>query len=360
MKRIFTSRQVCQSSLGFRQFTSTCERYSGSRTDGAGRHTLYKSLIPDKPTSSVRSKHTTYKEMWALLSELSASNGQNTTVSARRYPNADIDGESKPQTTLYPSKIEILKELTESDQKLGPPTFAGVSAVQSPAKMEAEEAFNSSNTLMAFLDDPLKSSNVLYWACGTLSLTKSDFQKLMPSLSSQTLEERLLLGEELSGDHAEVPEFEVIRSRHPKTLTRWIGYFLIFTSRNAAIKFQQETLGSELCGMQVNFSFVDPSKPNIHPYLLYEVPGVTRSMCALVSGLPPKMSRISIARALFEYDLIEDESKAIIKLTGDGHTSQSSWLIRFKNEDEPKRLRKRFHRREWPMTTMTPSVEILD
>lgn len=277
-----------------------------------------------------------------------------------RKINLDQQPDNKPRTTLYASadKADIFKKLSETEEAHYPVVSATSTATE--RKSEPQEVFNTNSTLAAFLDDPVRTSNVLYWSCGTLSFAKSDFQRLMPRPSAQVTEERLILGEEVSGDHTEIPDFKVIRSRHPRTLHRWIGYFLVFSSRNAAIKYYEETLGAELCGMQVNFTFVDPGKANIHPPLLYEVPGVNRSMCALVAGLPPRMSKISLARVLWEYDLLDDESKAIVKLTGDGNASQSSWLLRFKNEDEPKRLRRQYHRRQWPLTTMTPSVEILD
>lgn len=306
--------------------------------------------------------------MWTLLSELFVPTGNTADVLSKYHRETSLEHE-KPQTTLYqqqPSeKTEILKKLIEDEEgeetKLSlVSSSVGQTLDPYEEKARPQDAFNQNNTLMAFLDDPVKSSNVLYWPCGSLSFLKSDFKRIMPPLAAQVTEERLILGEDISGDHTGVPEFQLIRSRHPKTLNRWIGYFLVFTSRNAAFKYYQETLGAELCGMQVNFSFVDPGKPNIHPPLLYDVPGISRSMCALVSGLPPRMSKISVARALWEYDLLDDEAKAIVKLTGDGYASQSSWLLRFKNEDEPRRLRRKFHRRQWPLTTMSPSVEIID
>ena len=311
--------------------------------------------------------------MWTLFSDVLLP-GKPENLPKHSHGSVAERQPSKRQTMLYQepeqrqNKTDILRQLTEyeEDSEFQPSSLIS-SASGSPQIVtqqkaaEAREVFNTTNTLMAFLDDPVKSSNVLYWPCETLSFIKSDFDKLLPNPSAQVIEERLLLGEDISGDHAEdISNFQVIRSRHPKTLNRWIGYFLVFPSRHAAIKFYEATLGSELCGMQLLLSFVDPRKPNIHPPLLYEVPGVSRSMCALVSGLPPRMSKVSIARALWEYDLLGNESQAIVKLTGDGYASESSWLLRFKNENEPQRLRRKYHRRQWPLTTMTPFVEILD
>lgn len=209
-------------------------------------------------------------------------------------------------------------------------------------------------------------------------------------------------------------DFELIRNRNPETLQRRTGYFLKFKTREAALFYYKGTQNAELNGIKVSFKFISdhgytlPAKnigshqkqgeqeqnlsdqnqtftknnnnfmnsssdlpltqdprthfsENIDPPILRETPNVTRSMCALISGLPPHYSHISITKNLWDYDLLENESKSVVKLSGDGRShSESSFLLRFQNEDEPRRLVRDFSNRVWPGTDIIPFIEVLD
>lgn len=316
-------------------------------------------FAPSSKSYSTTKSKVTYKDLWNQAEELHRFDKSNdrTLGNTQKKFLMEEESESKPATSLY-SRADILEELSRPDEKVKSGVFS-LGAPSSKGSPPVQEIFNTQNSVMAFLDDPLKSSNVLYVRSGDLSLVKEDFDNLI-SNSVDLSEDYSLLGSGLSEKDPDLTDYIVIRSRHPDTLIKWIGYFLIFPTREAALKFHNAVSDANLCGQKISLDFVDPSKPNIHPPSLYEVPGVTRSMCALVSGLPSKMSSVSVERALFDYDLIADHKNAIVKLTGDKYQSESSWLIRFKNDNEPKRLRKKYHRRQWPGTNLLSSVEVLD
>lgn len=255
---------------------------------------------------------------------------------------------------------------------------------QTPKKTVVDD---EDSALMMFFDDPMSTSTTLYWPCGTLSFLKSDFERLIPysnthsdlpknqffTDSYDTLESdswRDLITPKVAKD---MYSFRLVRCRDPKTLVRWIGYYLVFPTRLSAALFYRISLTSEICGLKPQFRFVPLSSKKaqktlsyldpqaIDPPLLSAVPGISRDMCVLVKGLPPKYSAVSIAKQLWEFDLLPDMYKAIVKLKGDNsYDTESMWLIRFQHGDEPKRLRKMYHKRQWPGTDLFVDVEILD
>lgn len=313
----------------------------------------------------------------------------------------DRDGLKKEEQKSMYEKLQL-----EQDFYAKPTSMA--SASENIKDSEKTEVLNEDNALMMFFDDPMSTSTILYWPCGTLNFLKSDFERLIPypkietdlpsnhfltdSFDSlDTKSWRDLITPEVARD---MSSFRLVRCRDPNTLVRWIGYYLIFPTRLSAALFYRISLTSEICGLIPQFRFVPadssftggmslngkgfssnsssssskPKKSNsyldpkaIDPPILSEVPGVTREMCVLVSGLPPKYSPISIAKQLWEFDLWEDQNKAIVKLKGNHpNDSESLWLIRFRNTDEPKRIRKLYHKRQWPNTNLFVDVEILD
>jgi hypothetical protein len=280
--------------------------------------------------------------------------------------------QQQPRSQLYQDKtdrIEYLKSLTEFSSMKGSMMTAAAATAAPPVSgstMKSKKPTMGTDSILTFLDHPEKPSPVLYLNCGAHSLTKSDILTLLPPAPGPGFqgESTLLLGAEVSGTEAaaDMYRFKLTRSRDPDTLIPWVGYFLEFATREAAAKFYTAALGQRLRGTGglVRLAFVDPGKRGARPPRLYEVPGVTRAMCALVSGLPPKLSPVSVERALMGFDLLEDKSEAIVKLAGDAYASESLWLIRFKNEEEPKRLLRQFHRRPWPLINAIPSVEIID
>lgn len=265
------------------------------------------------------------------------------------------DPEKKPEEESAP--VQSLYEVSKAE------------APETPLKSsDRVPGFNEEALFLSLLDNPSKTSNTLFWPCGTLSFLPSDFQRILPSsISSSESVTSSIFGDDSSSKSssdleqrlAHAREFQLLRSRDPKLLARWIGYFLVFPTREAAITYYKETLGAELCGIKLNLRFVDPNLSNIYPPLLSQVPGVSRRMCALISGLPPRYSPFSVARILWDYDMLPRAEDAIVKLSGDDK-AESTWLIRFVNEDEPRRLVRAFNNRYWPGTTMIPNIEVLD
>lgn len=283
------------------------------------------------------------KEMWSFLSELFISTGNTADTLTRYFRRNNIE-----------KTIEKKDKLNESPPTANNKTLATSLSKSDPyiqLKKDVSEKFDGN---ISEISNDTPSSNVLYWPCGTITFFKSDFQRIMPKFSAQVTTSEASL-KDLSDTG--IPEFQVVRNRDPQTLTRWIGYYLVFPSPTAALKYYQETRGAELCGMQVNFSFVDSSFP-IRPPVLYEVPNISRDMCALISGLPAQTSKISIAQILWDYNLLDDESKAIVKVMGSNEFS--TWLLRFQDSNEPRRIRRKFHNQIWPYTLARPSIEILD
>ncbi|VVT58340.1 uncharacterized protein SAPINGB_P006157 [Magnusiomyces paraingens] len=333
----------------------------------------------------------TKQEMWGLLSEIFAQTRNTPEVLARyhrraRELHAKKIAESKARgsdrvdstklgnnsglyvtnerTTGFSLYQDLLKDEETEESK-----------VKEKEEEEEEEArsakaagFSKNKLLLSLLDSPLKTSNTLFWPCGTLSFLPSDFKRILPGpihsgsdsgsgFISENNGPQELTAEEL----AQARDFTVVRSRDPASLVRWIGYYLEFPTREAAVAYYWATLGAELCGIRVNFRFVDPSQASIHPPALSAIPGVSRRMCALVAGLPPRYSPHTMARILWDYDLLPSAQDAVVKLSGDeAHCSESSWLVRFTNEDEPRRLVRAYNNRYWPNTTMVPKIEVLD
>lgn len=300
---------------------------------------------------------------------------------------AESDAKDTVQQDNAPSSL--YEQLAQDDQ------FAQRnSSVEKEEKKPKKNLIDEDGLITTFFDDPKLSSTTLYWPSGTLSFLKSDFERILPfpvnptsrnissdaDYFSDSLERSLASfasaedswKELITPDVArDMSSFTLARARDPQTLIRWIGYYLKFPTRLSAALFFRLSLTAEICGLRPKFSFVpnfpSPTAPSIflpetvNPPILSEVPGVTRDMCVLIKGLPPRYSPSSMAKWLWDYDLFSDESKAIVKLSGNQpFDSESIWLLRFNNNIEPKRLRSMFHRRCWPNTDRLADVEILD
>lgn len=342
------------SSKSFVRYKKKSNDGSKSRPNGTGKLAYDSERVQQTRSNGAP----TSKETQNLLSELFISPGNIADTLSGYFRKTNLESQAKSEngtSDIINKNTEILETSTYS-----------VSALNrsDPFQQRKEDSVTKGDSATISTSDLVSdrhvSSNVLYWPCGTLTFLKSDFLRIMPKLKAQlfnaedTQEQSDLI-------YSDPSEFQVVRSRDPETLTRWIGYFLVFPSPRAARKYYLETKGAELCGLQVAFSFVDADKLNIRPPVLNEVPNISRDMCALISGLPPQMNKLSIAQALWDYNLIDTESKAIVQLSGGEHELESSWLVRFKDTMEPKRLRRRFHLQPWPNTTSgLTSVEILD
>lgn len=310
-----------------------------------------------KATSTTSSRIPTNRELWDLLNTLFST--WKTPLSKPKFfqPTDDFT-QKEPSTSLFQANNnnddnnEMITQLTGLVDK-SPSVSTSISAI--PQSLEASKL-----GLFSLLDDPKRSSRVLYWKCGTLKVEKSDLTSLLKPVSQASLEEKLLLGASISGNDIEATDFKIYYRRDPKSLIRWNGCFLEFGTRAAAEKFIIDTAGLELGGYLLSFEFVSEDKSGIYPPLLYEIPGITRNMCVLVSGLPSKFSRVTMGRALENFELMRNRDQAIIKLSGDSYLNKSSWLVRCCSAEEAQRLRRTYHRKVWPFTDLTPSVEILD
>lgn len=368
-------------------------------------HTKAKLLYEDKLTEAQNSKIQT--RLTALNSEADKNNGNNNNnTSSKLYQDTpktslyESLADTKSQSVLY---TKLLDDSSDEIMKLTSQEKQGINnddddmyaiPIPSPSTKKNSNRRNMSNNagtaeFMSFLDDPQKTSNTLYWPCGSLSFLKSDFLRILPSkqvraatATSTTQQRYLSYTDSFDSDldslssnsnnkfqNDECAQFQLIRNRDPKTLMRWIGYYLIFPTRAAAIEYYTSTLGADICGLQVRFRFVDSNKSNINPPILSQIPGVSRSMCALVSGLPSRYSPMTMAKILWDFDLLPNENESIIKLLGttlqnekgEGkYMKESVWLLRFQNEDEPRRLVRSFHKQYWPGTNLVSNVEILD
>lgn len=125
--------------------------------------------------------------------------------------------------------------------------------------------------------------------------------------------------------------------------------------------YYQETLGAELCGLQLKLKFAKPDAKGIHSALLDKAPGITRRMCALIFGLPEQFTQLQVLRTLWEYDLVDNDDLAVERLpTGRVKYGGGPFLLRFKNEMEPLRLCREFNRREFPYSGTEVLVDVLD
>lgn len=204
-----------------------------------------------------------------------------------------------------------------------------------------------------FIEKHPFATNVLYIHSLGISLDKSDFERLLPAKGLQA-------GHYVSS--SSIVDFELVKSRNPHNLTPWFGYYLIFNSKEDAVMYYQETLGAELCGLQLKLRFADPAtSKGIDSPILDKTKDIDRKMCALILGLPDDIRPLNILRALWDYDFIDDDSLAVEKLpTGRIRYGGSPYLLRFKNEEEPQRLVREFNRRVFPHTESEIYVEIVD
>lgn len=275
------------------------------------------------------------QEIWTLLSEIFISTGNTAHTLSRYYRRLNLEdrfGKSKE----HPSKNNTLPAINPDIQ--GDP-------FQFPRHTASDSTTRVKNTPEISL--PSNATSALFWPCGTLPFLKSDFLRLMPQPSAEITSQNYL---------GERPDFQLVRNRNPDTLEPWIGYYLVFASPEEATRYYLETQDAELCGMKVNFSFVNPSEI-LHPPVLDKIPNVSMDMCALIIGLPSDITKTDIIRALRDYSLLDDEEKALVPIPYDG--IGSSWLLRFKNCLEPKRLKRQYNERIGPLSPHTSTVEIL-
>lgn len=196
-----------------------------------------------------------------------------------------------------------------------------------------------------FENKKLKShfrTNTLYWYCMNLSFSKSDFERIVPPVNSNI-------------------SFELVRSRNPRNLTKWLGYYLIFKTPDEAETYRKVTAGAELCGIELKLQSAGPKALGLHSPLLDKVPGVTRQMCALILGLPQDYSKKLLRSILWNYDLVDDDDLNIEFLPKDliKYGGQPA-LIRFKNEDDPHAFVRRWDSKIFPQTGNEVFIEVLD
>lgn len=197
------------------------------------------------------------------------------------------------------------------------------------------------------------ATNVLYWNSLGISLNKSDFERLLPPKQLRTGVYR---------DNLDTIDFDIVRSRNPDNLTPWFGYYLVFNSRDAAAMYYQETLGTELCGLQLRLRFIEAqTAKGLHSPILDKAPQVSRRNCALVLGLPDGFPALNIIRTLWDYDFIDDDKLAVEQLpVGKIRYGGGPFLLRFQNEEEPQRLVREFNKRVFPHTQNEVQVEVVD
>lgn len=185
-------------------------------------------------------------------------------------------------------------------------------------------------------------SNTLYWYCMNLSFSKSDFERIVPPVNSNI-------------------SFDLVRSRNPRNLTKWLGYYLIFKTPDEAEIYRKATAGAEICGIELKLQSAGPKALGLHSPILDKVPGMTRQMCALILGLPQDYSKKLLRSILWNYDLVDDDDLSIEFLPKDliKYGGQPA-LIRFKNEDDPHALVRRWDSKVFPHTRNTVFIEVLD
>lgn len=195
-------------------------------------------------------------------------------------------------------------------------------------------------------------TNILYWYTVDMKFNQSDFQRLLP-------DKNLRVGS--YDPQFDTIDIEVHRARNPVNLTRWMGYFLTFKSKDAAMVYYQETLGAELCGMPLKLRFVEPSIRGYTSPLLDKAPGVSRHSHALILGLPVGYSETTILRVLWDYDLIDDDKLAVQRVPVDRvKYGGSPFVLRFKSEEEADRFVKDYNQQIFPYTSSRVLCEVVD
>lgn len=195
-------------------------------------------------------------------------------------------------------------------------------------------------------------SKILYWYCTDLTFNHTDFQRIFPTPSYRSAN---------YGPEWDSISFDVVRARNPVNLTRWMGYFLKFESEQAALIYFRETLGAELCGMPVKLRFVDETTQGLSCPHLQKVPGLPRECHALVLGLPQNVSATTILRALWDYELLDDDSLAVERLPMDNvKYGGKPVLLRFFSKSEAQRFARDFDRTVFPYTSTKVYCEVID
>lgn len=217
------------------------------------------------------------------------------------------------------------------------------------------DASTSSNTRITKTKrlPPYVTSTLMWDSCG-LNLCKSDFQRILPPLN------RRVGNYEESVDH-DMIEFEVVRSRCPKTLVAWPSHFLIFESRIAAYMYYMETRGADICGLEPKFRFVTQLEKGLKQPLLEAHPEVPRSNCAIIYGIPRSVRPWQIQRVLRDYEFVFDDKIAIERLpTGIVKYGGAPYLLRFASEIEARRAVSHWNRRHFPVADQKVYLELLD
>lgn len=185
-----------------------------------------------------------------------------------------------------------------------------------------------------------KTTNLLYWYCTDLTFGKSDFERVGPPNVT----------------------FKVTRARNPVNLTRWMGYFLEFSTKEDALLYFEETIGHELCGFPLKLRFTPREIQGYESPLLSKVPaGLPRRCHALILGLPVGFPEQRVLRVLWDYDLIDDDRLAVERLPmGNVKYGGNPMLLRFKNEKEADRFVRDHDREVFPYSENKVYCEVID
>lgn len=179
---------------------------------------------------------------------------------------------------------------------------------------------------------------MLYWYCTDLVFAQSDFERIGPQ---------------------GVP-FLVTRARDPTNLTRWMGYFLTFETPEQASLYFEHTLGHELCGFPLKLSFTTSDIPGYKSPLLAKT-ALPRKCHVLMLGLPHGFQEHAILRALWDFDLVDDDRLAVERMPiGKVQYGGNPILLRFKTEKEAARYVREFNREDFPHTNSRVLCEIVD
>ncbi|CDK25954.1 unnamed protein product [Kuraishia capsulata CBS 1993] len=209
-------------------------------------------------------------------------------------------------------------------------------------------------------------SSILAFQSTNANLLKQEMQFLLPHPLERKFE-------------PEPPiRFDFIRGRHHESLDFSGAYFLAFENDSEAAAYWIETRGSLLEGKTIDLRFVKFADVYKHmftpilPYINGEVLSsretlneldpsflklrdgdIGRNKCAIIRGLPTKLTKAELIDELWEFKLHPNEDLAIQKIerrtkNGAIQTGRpSDWVIAFDNSLDPSRFAKRYHHRRF-------------